>query len=255
MNYLGSKARISKYIVPIIQKIINDNDIHFYIEPFVGGANIIDKIICDKKFGYDIDKYLIYLFIHLKEGGSLPNIVTKDIYDKARQAWHDNNVNKEFEEWEIGCYGHLCSFSGRFFDGGFSYEGIEKRKDGTTKKRCYYQERKNNLLKQIKQPLWSDIMWGISDYRELRNLDNYCIYVDKPYEGVKQYNNSVNFNHNEFWEIIRQWSEKNIVLISELSAPEDFECIWQQEVSRSIKANDKSKAVEKLFVYKEGRQP
>ena len=58
------------------------------------------------------------------------------------------------------------------------------------------------------------------------------------------------FNYEEAWDIMRQWSEKNIVLISELSAPEDFECIWQQEVSRSIKATDKSRAVEKLFIYK-----
>lgn len=29
-----------------------------------------------------------------------------------------------------------------------------------------------------------------------------------------------------------------------------IECIWEQEVSRSIKAVDKSKATEKLFKYK-----
>ena len=44
MKYMGSKSRIAKDIVPIIQKCINDNNIQVYIEPFVGGANIIDKI-------------------------------------------------------------------------------------------------------------------------------------------------------------------------------------------------------------------
>ena len=34
---MGSKSRIAKYIVPIIQKYINENDITMYIEPFVGG--------------------------------------------------------------------------------------------------------------------------------------------------------------------------------------------------------------------------
>ena len=48
MRYMGSKNRISKYIVPIIQSYINDNT-NCYIEPFVGGANMIDKIQCDKK--------------------------------------------------------------------------------------------------------------------------------------------------------------------------------------------------------------
>ena len=31
-------------------------------------------------------------------------------------------------------------------------------------------------------------------------------------------------------------------------ASKDFKWIWRQEVSRSIKATDKSKAIEKLFV-------
>ena len=51
MKYMGSKSRIAKDIVPIIQKCINDNNIDIYIEPFVGGANIIDKIKC-KMFGF-----------------------------------------------------------------------------------------------------------------------------------------------------------------------------------------------------------
>lgn len=48
---------------------------------------------------------------------------------------------------------------------------------------------------------------------------------------------------------MRKWSKNNIVLISEENAPSDFECIWEQEVSRSIKASDKSKSTEKLFIY------
>lgn len=37
MKYVGSKNKISKYIVPIIQKHIDENEIRTYIEPFVGG--------------------------------------------------------------------------------------------------------------------------------------------------------------------------------------------------------------------------
>lgn len=37
MKYMGSKARFAKDIVPIIQYYIDDNDIHNYLEPFVGG--------------------------------------------------------------------------------------------------------------------------------------------------------------------------------------------------------------------------
>ena len=44
MVYMGSKNRYAPYIVPILQKTIDKHNVNTYIEPFVGGANIIDKI-------------------------------------------------------------------------------------------------------------------------------------------------------------------------------------------------------------------
>ena len=38
MKYFGSKSRIAKYIVPILQKEIDENHITTYFEPFVGGG-------------------------------------------------------------------------------------------------------------------------------------------------------------------------------------------------------------------------
>lgn len=38
MIYQGNKARLRKYIVPVLQKCIDDNNIKLYIEPFVGGG-------------------------------------------------------------------------------------------------------------------------------------------------------------------------------------------------------------------------
>ena len=50
MKYVGSKNRLSKQIAPIIQSYIdNMPDCHGYLEPFVGGANMIDKIKCPCK--------------------------------------------------------------------------------------------------------------------------------------------------------------------------------------------------------------
>lgn len=75
------------------------------------------------------------------------------------------------------------------------------------------------------------------------------IFTDPPYQGTKQYANAITFDYNEFWQTMRNWSNRNIVLISEQNAPDDFKCIWEQEVSRSIKATNKSKSTEKLFKY------
>lgn len=44
---------------------------------------------------------------------------------------------------------------------------------------------------------------------------------------------------------------KNTVFISELQAPDDFVCVWQKEILRTLNSNSKRpKSVEKLFVHK-----
>ena len=58
---MGSKNKYAKDIVPILQKCIDDNNITLYIEPFVGGANIIDKIKCKERYGFDRSDTLIAL--------------------------------------------------------------------------------------------------------------------------------------------------------------------------------------------------
>ena len=257
MNYFGSKSRQAKYIVPIIQKYINDNNIDVYIEPFVGGANVIDKIICPFRYGYDINRYVIALFKYLQNGGTLKESYTKDIYDKARTAWHNNNINKEFEDWEIGAIGWLCSYNGRGFDGGWGYEAMQTKPNGKTVKREFYKERKNNLLTQVSKLLFQNINFNCLDYRALasqliynENNTSYVIYCDPPYKGTKQFANSKNFNHEEFWDIMRKLSKYHMVFISEQEAPDDFICIWEKEVSRTIIPKAVPKSTEKLFIHK-----
>lgn len=42
MKYMGSKWRIAKHILPIILEGRNDGQ--YYVEPFCGGCNMIDKV-------------------------------------------------------------------------------------------------------------------------------------------------------------------------------------------------------------------
>ena len=247
MKYMGSKSRIAKYIVPIIQDYIDKSNCSYYLEPFVGGANVIDKVKCDTKIGSDKNKYLIALLKRVQENQPLYDAVSKDLYDMARTAFNNGDISK-FEDWQLGNIGFLASYNGRWFDGGYAKSGYEKTKTGL-RFRDYYQEAKNNLLAQA--PNLKDIKFSYRDYKYYNNvnLDGFVIYVDPPYQNQKQYANAKDFNYNEFWQTMREWSKKNIVIISEQSAPDDFKCIWEQEVSRSIKANDKSKVTEKLFIY------
>lgn len=204
MKYMGSKSRIAKYIVPIIQSYIDNNNIQKYFEPFLGGANVIDKIKCNQKYGSDKNKYLIALMRYVQSGGKLYEDVPKELYDKVRNAYN-NGTDED-----------------------------------------YYQEAKRNLLKQAVD--LQGIKFNCCDYIDCAP-EGCVVYCDPPYQGTKQYANATAFDYDLFWDTMREWSRNNIVLISEENAPSDFECIWEQEVSRRIKANDKSKSTEKLFIY------
>lgn len=247
MKYMGSKQRIAKYIVPILQQFIDDNNIDCYYEPFVGGANIIDKVRCKKKIGSDANKYLIALLNHVRDGGCLYEDVSREFYNSVREAYKHNN-DRHFEDWQIGNVGFLASFSGRWFDGGYAQASYENTKGGR-RFRDYYQEAKRNIEQQRKSLLSCEFY--CMDYRELHPKDS-LIYCDPPYQGTKQYANAKEFDYAVFYNTVREWAQNNIVVVSEMQAPDDFCCIWEQKVSRSINAMNKSSAVEKLFIYNQG---
>lgn len=244
---MGSKSRIAKHIVPIIQRYIDETNCKYYLEPFVGGANVIDKIKCNTKIGSDKNRYLIALLQRAQANEPLFTSVSKELYDAARTAFNNGDDTKFFD-WEMGNIGFLASYNGRWFDGGYAKSGYEKTKNGE-RYRDYYREARDNLLAQA--PNLRDIKFSCKDYTYYNEvyLKDFVIYVDPPYQNTKQYANATKFDYDEFWQTMRDWSKNNIVLISEESAPDDFECIWEQEVSRSIKAGDKSRSTEKLFIY------
>lgn len=144
IKYMGSKSRIAKDIVPIIQKYIDDNEITSYIEPFCGGANVIDKIKCKNRIASDINPYLIALLKRVQNKEELYDEVPKELYDKVRASY--NNKDNSFENWEYGNIGFLASYNGRFFDGGYAKSGYEKLKNGGQRYRDYYRESKDNII-------------------------------------------------------------------------------------------------------------
>ena len=49
MKYMGSKARHAKELLPIILKDRKEGQ--WYVEPFVGGCNMIDKVTGKQNLG------------------------------------------------------------------------------------------------------------------------------------------------------------------------------------------------------------
>ena len=111
MHYVGSKNRMSKELAPIIQSYINDN-CKGYIEPFVGGANMIDKINHNNKIGYDIHKQLIELLKYVQDlSNVLPTTITEEEYKNVKNNKHN------YDDWYVGLVGFCGSFSAKYFGG------------------------------------------------------------------------------------------------------------------------------------------
>lgn len=242
MRYVGSKNKLSKELAPIIQSYITDKT-KGYLEPFVGGANMIDKIKCNKRIGCDAHKQLIALLQYSQGcGADLPERILEDEYKMVQQ-------NKEkYPDWYQGLVGFCASFGAKYF-GGYARDSKD---DNSGKWSC---GAINNLKKQIPNIL--DVNFKNISFQDLPldKIKGYVIYCDIPYKGTTKYKTE-QFPYEEFYSWVKAASIYNTVLISEYAMPDEFECIWQKEVKTLLDSNknkdDKQNIrVEKLFTYKQ----
>ncbi len=236
MKYQGSKARVAKDFALIFNKIIKEKNIDIYCEPFVGGANMIQHIECLHKWGFDNNEYLIAL---LAAVASSWNPLEKVIMTKALCLLCKNHPER-YKPEIVGLAGFCASYNSKWF-GGYAGKPV-KTKIGTF--RNYYAEAVQNLLNQAE--FIKDVIFVSVDYRDLE-MEGALIYCDPPYQNTTGYKDT--FNHFEYWEWVRKMSRKNIVLCSEYTAPEDFVCLWEKQLTTTLDKNSRSKAVEKLFVH------
>ena len=236
MQYMGSKNRFAKELVPIIQSYITETT-NGYIEPFVGGANVIDKVTCIRKYGYDSNKYLIALLKHIQcDVSDVPNFILKEDYIKVK------NDKSSYPMWYQGLIG-FCSFGNKFWNG-YASNG---KSDVTG-------ERTKSYFKSLKEqsPRLKDIVFEDYSFQELNTkIRGFVIYCDPPYKGTTKYKTDP-FPYDEFYNWCRLMAKQNVVLISEYFMPDDFTCIWSKQTKGNFDCNrgsnnDNSDRLEKLF--------
>ena len=244
MIYMGSKSKYAQYIVPILQKVINDKGINLYIEPFVGGANIIDKVKCEKRIGYDRSDTLIALLTQARDDFSkILADGSRELWDKGKEYVKDGVMPDDMTLAEIGAMEFFASFS----NGGFP-RGYAKNTAG----RNYFKEARANMEKQA--PNLKGIEFYQSNYYNLSGFKGAVIYCDPPYANTKHYGyaNQEKMDYTRFWNWVREISKDNYVFVSEQVAPDDFEIIWEMEAKRTNGKDNNFKAIERLFRYKDG---
>ena len=202
----------------MFNEIIRKHNITTYIEPFVGGGNMIDKIKCETKVGIDNNHYLISMWKELQSGWKPPLHISEEEYYLVR----DNKDN--YPPHYVALVGFCATFGAKWFDG----YARGNKSDGTP--RDMSNEAIRNILKQL--PNVMDVEFICDDYRNLKDVKDALIYCDPPYANTTKYKD--NFNHDEFWDWVRKVSKNNIVLVSEYNAPNDFDCIWSKGVNSNI---------------------
>lgn len=240
MVYSSGKTRISKQICDVIsQNTYHDCTL---VSLFCGGLSVekrlspyFKKIICNDK-----QEYLIEFYKAIQNGYMPPKEISVEQYKFIKQNMDENKAL-------AGFVGFGCSFGGKWW-GGYARHG-NKGKHAEEKTPC---EEAYLSIERDKDFIKSVDFFNL-DYTEVNIPENSIIYADPPYKGkMASYGIAEKFDTENFWDYMRKISKNHKVYISELEAPEDFECIWEKPVLRQI-ANCNSKnfsAREKLYIYK-----
>ena len=230
MRYVGSKAKLSKEIMPFINKALKVFPNGMYIEPFVGGCNMIDKVKHHTRIGCDANKYLIEL---LKLAQSDPGkIIESECFSRQAYKYIKSNTNL-FHEWYVGLIGIMPTYNNQWYHS--FYNDIDSSRFPNSKK-CLLNQDLNGI--QLVN----------CDYKHIPIGTGNVIYCDPPYKIEDYY--KIPFEHEEFYEWVREISRNNIVFVSEYVMPSDFTCIWQKIIKPGINSTSRHK-IEKLFIYKQ----
>lgn len=254
MTYMGSKRKYAKYIVPILNHYIKDNNITMFIDCFCGGANLVDKIECEQLVANDLSPTLIALHKQAQQDFSkIPIDGSREYWDKAYAEWKkikksmDKNIAFDLEMplYEIGAIEWYASFSNGGFPRGYA-------KNSET--RNYYQEGYRNHKMQAATENYKKIIFWQGDYRELTSKlfekkdENIVLYCDSPYKGTKPYAIDNKFDFEIYYNWLRETSKKYPIFISEQSLPEDFTSIWEKDdAKRTCGKDNHFKAYERLY--------
>ena len=239
MVYQGSKARVAKYICPIIQKYIDETNAETFIDAFCGGANVIQYMSARNKIGYDTNPYLIALLNNLDKIESVEVPISREHYNDVKAAWRQRERESQYPDWYIGAIGFIASFGGKFFNGCYAKDAYN-----SDPKRHLHTERKNNILRQVAS--LKDCAFETKDFFTL-DIKNAVIYCDPPYNKTTKYPYDI-YESDKFWNKVRELSRDNIVLVSELSAPDDFIELWRREIRNTVGSSNSLKQTEKLFI-------
>lgn len=226
MRYMGGKHRNAKHILQTVLKDRTPGQL--YVEPFVGGCNVIDKVK-GERLAADSNEKLIEMWKALQAGWVPPLNVSEQMYQEIRTNESD------YEPALVAFVAIGCSFAGKWW-GGYARDRIGNRN--------FCDESRRAVLTQV-QTL-DNVKFVHSEFLNLEIPDGSLVYCDPPYNGATGYKDE--FDSRTFWDWCEQLSKNNTVYVSEYNAPANWQTVWSKPVSSSLTPEGSGKrGVEKLF--------
>ena len=237
MRYIGAKYRIRKQLIDFLLNYIEDTDC--FIELFCGSCNLTLDLFESMQFwrpsklilnDFHTDLMKMWKAV-IEEGWVPPNSITEEEYEALRNA--EPSALRGF-------VGHACSF------GGIWFSKFAKTSDN----RNYCLNGKNSIMKIAKILVESntDIEIYNLSYEQVPVPDGSLVYLDPPYLNTAKPGAGNEFDHEKFWQYVRELSSRCMVFVSEYVAPEDFECVL--EIPVSLDMGNRESRVERLFKYR-----
>ena len=201
---------------------------------------MIDKVP-GNRIANDSNPYLIAMWEALSWGWDPPKIIEKEHYCEVRTCYRQNS--DKYPMHYVGWVGFMGSFRGTFF-GGYTGHSVMDASAGVVD---YIGRAVRNILAQV--PLLDGVQFTNCDYADMIIPPNSIIYCDPPYAGVTKYEYLI--DHEKFWAWCREKvAEGHDVFVPEYNAPDDFICVWEQEVRVCVDPGTSKQAIEKLFIHK-----
>ena len=174
----------------------------------------------------------------LQKGWIPPKNITREDYINIKN-------NKDIKPQLAGFVGFGSSFGGKWFGGYVEYRG---------KNYEYCLSAYNSVLRKLKH--LGDVIFYNLDYKDVSIPNGSLVYCDIPYRNTTGYcKEEVGaFNHNDFYQWVKDNSDKYDIYISEYkhNVPSEFEIVWELESKQSLRnyENKKSKTTEVIIKYK-----
>lgn len=246
--YQGGKSLLGREIYAKIKQLEKKFGYEkcSYSEPFCGMLGVGIHAVRDNRMVRfnDLNESIILMWKAFIDGW-IPDEepITREEYNVL--------IKSTVHSKEKGFYGVTCAYGG-IMGGGYRVK-IGQRDLYKVARLQFIR-----MAREMEKYRWHQCIryFRSTDYREIDPEEHWdgVFYCDPPYAGNNFRNEWFsNFNHNGFWEWVREMARNdNLVIVSEYVAPDDFECVWERKikVTHSCKARDK---IERLFLWKDTR--